>query len=762
MANQLSSSPSVNQEVFPDANVTPQASPLAFGAQVGEATSRFGGQLEDTGGVIAQNVLKWQDLRNEATAQDLDTQFQGQLGQLDNAFYALKGKAASDAFPKYQADVMALRQQYLGSVPNPAVANMLGTSVKYSTSRSLINSGRYAGEQQRAWMGDAALSRVNMVVYNGGRNATDPDFWAQSNAAIISGAKNLQDVNGWSDEHTQLFIASQQAAMRKQAIDTITAQFKGAPVGDAMRALIVANGGGGSQAQSGKVGGSDYLAQLFQTEFGSGQDNPNNPTHTGYNQGDAAWNARFMQGGDPHNLQDAIKGANAETAYNLPRLERALNRPVTNGDLYLAHQQGLDGAIKLLTNPGKPATDLVGTDAVLANGGNETMNAADFANLWTSRFNGGTTPDQIAAAGGPLNQGLVAAGQTLQSLAPDEFQKLSKETLADATTQANAAYTDWEHGQKVQEAQIKNNIASVEFGARNAMWDQHNDPSKPRVDISMLAKQPQFATADGREMIDRLIKFQTWLDQPPKNDTVSAQATVNVLDRIGLPAGDPNKITQQSQLDALLPTMTMEQYKLASTRLKDASTPQGESLAGVRKRTFDQIKGQILRTGAIGIEPDATQIPNVEHQNYLQYQYDVGQLEAEYKAQGKNPSTTLYNPKSPDFVGSPEFLSKYIISPQQRLDALAMDQSGKMSMPSDFAAAPIASDPVVGGVVGTAEAQPEASTKSYTDLDALQAAINAHQITFDDAKAYAKAHSLKWAKDTAKPQAALPEVPSGE
>jgi hypothetical protein len=69
-------------------------------------------------------------------------------------------------------------------------------------------------------------------------------------------------------------------------------------------------------------------------------------------------------------------------------LAHGLGREPTAGELYLAHQQGAAGALNLLSHPDSPATDIVGRQAVVGNGGNANMTAQQFANLWTNKFNG--------------------------------------------------------------------------------------------------------------------------------------------------------------------------------------------------------------------------------------------------------------------------------------------------------------------------------------------------------------------------------------
>lgn len=80
---------------------------------------------------------------------------------------------------------------------------------------------------------------------------------------------------------------------------------------------------------------------------------------------------------------DAVKKL---TSDNFNYLKKTLGRDPTNGELYLAHQQGASGAEKILTQPDQKAVDVLGRDEVLNNGGNEDMTLSEFANKWTSKF----------------------------------------------------------------------------------------------------------------------------------------------------------------------------------------------------------------------------------------------------------------------------------------------------------------------------------------------------------------------------------------
>lgn len=138
-----------------------------------------------------------------------------------------------------------------------------------------------------------------------------------------------------------------------------------------------------------------------------------------------------------------------------PRLSRSLGRDPTGGEFYLAHQQGLDGAIAHFANPEGAAwqnvrkfykSDDVAKQAIWGNipdhakdsptfnkemfpDGVNSVTSGDFSQGWARKFDEGRSPATgvtepvaegsvpvgapIAAAGGPGQQGLLA-GTDLQ------------------------------------------------------------------------------------------------------------------------------------------------------------------------------------------------------------------------------------------------------------------------------------------------------------------------------------------------------------
>ena len=89
---------------------------------------------------------------------------------------------------------------------------------------------------------------------------------------------------------------------------------------------------------------------------------------------------------NPNDPAASADAAARLTLDNKAALTSALGREPTPGELYLAHQQGVGGAIKLLQNPNAPVESVIGAQAARNNGAAPGMTAGQFANKWIGKF----------------------------------------------------------------------------------------------------------------------------------------------------------------------------------------------------------------------------------------------------------------------------------------------------------------------------------------------------------------------------------------
>lgn len=84
-------------------------------------------------------------------------------------------------------------------------------------------------------------------------------------------------------------------------------------------------------------------------------------------------------------------------------LRAKLGREPTYAEIYMGHQQGMDGSTKLFTNPDAKAADLVGKAAITGNGGKADWTAKQFTDYWRDRYNnfggGGASMPGVSGAG---------------------------------------------------------------------------------------------------------------------------------------------------------------------------------------------------------------------------------------------------------------------------------------------------------------------------------------------------------------------------
>lgn len=133
---------------------------------------------------------------------------------------------------------------------------------------------------------------------------------------------------------------------------------------------------------------ADYLARLAMVESGGGR-NLASPLSSARGPFQFIKSTAAKYGINPMDFAQSADGAARLARDNANYLRNNLGREPSPGELYLAHQQGAEGAVKLLSNPTASAESIVGQDAVRFNGGGPGMTAGQFASKWVSKFEGG-------------------------------------------------------------------------------------------------------------------------------------------------------------------------------------------------------------------------------------------------------------------------------------------------------------------------------------------------------------------------------------
>ena len=179
---------------------------------------------------------------------------------------------------------------------------------------------------------------------------------------------------------------------------------------------------------------------------------------------------------DPDASREAVKSFTNDN-YNF--LRRKLNRDPTNGELYLAHQQGMNGSAALLANPKKKAVDVLAEVygskskaklAIKQNGGDIDMTAGDFAQKWIGKFEEGLKTNNSRPKNAPYTEIRNAEGEVIMSMGAYPLkiaQGLTEEEKAElAALEADLAQP--EQPQPRQRTVAENIGRTAERGGRSA------------------------------------------------------------------------------------------------------------------------------------------------------------------------------------------------------------------------------------------------------------------------------------------------------
>jgi hypothetical protein len=139
---------------------------------------------------------------------------------------------------------------------------------------------------------------------------------------------------------------------------------------------------GGGMPQVGSFGGGfdygDYARRVSRVESRGGKDLGRRGNE--YQMGKAE---QRKYGTGPEGMQNYTKDHYKQMMIHLGRMP-------TPGEVYLAHQQGVSGALKLLENPNKIASKVVAPSHIINNDGNLKMTAGEFIRKQNARFAGST------------------------------------------------------------------------------------------------------------------------------------------------------------------------------------------------------------------------------------------------------------------------------------------------------------------------------------------------------------------------------------
>ena len=674
----------------------PEASPAAFGAQIGQAEEKLGATSEDLGKMYMQRA-------NEASANDkIVNQWAPTATQLSQDYYSKQGKDAVAGFQPYIDGLQKARGQMLDGA-TPQEAQILNQYMTRHIAQEYDGAMRHQVQQMDVYenqMSDAFVGQQTTNAVNAGANPDmidtaiksgtariqvhgldrgqspdviqqqQNDFVGKTTQAVISAAVNRGDLsfaNNYYANYKDTIPGAQQVEidktlhaenMRTFGDQAATSIINGSPLphppnGGADTTNVKSTVAGTAQS-AGVDPNSSLMIAGIESSFGQNVGARGDVGQTGKPAANVAEQAK--------NLVEAQKTAQSAA-------DTAVGGKAAPWQMYTVYQQGVGGGVALLKpeNADKKAVDVVSQfysnpkdalSAIQNNGGNATMTASQFTDMLKQKCDtvyGQVKCDTQTPTGQPidLSKAIVdphqTSGTTLQPAATpvkalQQFDAQYPQMLQTASAipnidQRNATLESLENKHKVFQA------ASTAWKTQFSGQIQQivTDPSFTSMNDPRLTPELRSAMSDDPAMLTmaRNMAKSNFDESQGKDVGKLGTAYWDTFKKI-----NSGEITNISQLNDLAGNgLSRDGLTQAQKDLKEKQTPDGTAESEMKKQFFTNAKSQISGAdeGLHIKDPKGDEL-------FLKFMAQALPAYDKGKSDGKSPYQLL-DPNSPDYIG---------------------------------------------------------------------------------------------------------------
>jgi len=717
----------------PDDTLHVNASPESFGGLIASGEQKLGQGAEQASNNIFQigqfkdkidadyGTNNYTDQRNRVLYGDPSKPQVGADGQPilgpdgkpmpDTGYLGLTGRAAADQREATLQQLKDLREQERGNLKSPQAQLEFDAQTRRLYSDAEQRIGAHAETQYTSWAGGNADASAAHSFNDYVANLNNPDQSVSANhakdyvhykvttAQLKSGGDPSVMQQAQDDARRELIkaqIGFEEVSNPLKAQGTLDkyqvllgTQYP--VIAEHLKSKVEADAGQKiSDAYAGRIPGLPlgYMQSATGIESGN-KANAVNGSHSGLAMFSPALEAKYgLNAANRDNPAAVAMALAAENRDNHSALVTALGHEPAPADYYLAHQQGLGGAVSHMMQPSLPAwQNMAGTlegrqkgqdwakQAIWGNmtnqmkaqfpGGVESVTSGDFSKMWAQRFYGqpiqagaGLAP-QPGQPGASYNRFGAAAdfsetskGNVIGQITSDPYlmeHPLAMRAAISHTSQIfeaqTAVYTDQERQMRMAEQAKK---AVSEAAETNYMKQIHAPaPNSKPLNVQDIVSDSRL-TQPAR---DRLIKQVG--DTGAKDQTSYGPGFDKAMQMVHAPEGTPGRLTDPQQLYSRLGPdgdLSWAGVEKLRSEIDLKKTPEGNAEAEMKKTFLATAKAQITGTdeGLHLKDPKGDEL-------YLKFMaqalpaYDEGRRGSDGKP-GKSPAALL-NPDSPDYVG---------------------------------------------------------------------------------------------------------------
>ncbi len=694
-----------NQTVFTEGVLPSQridAEPADFGALQAGAMQRVGQNLAQAGQETTQTVMLQQQYANESSSTQALNAFQSKADDLLNGnpqagvrgYTTLEGRDAVDQQQNYQTQIMGAFNASRDSL-NPAAQRMFDMMGHWALRSAMSRLGSHAAQQQVSYNYRQARASVALNQQAALTGADDAHTWTNALAATQDASLRSSKILGLDGDAaeaqrrsdlSQIYV--QRTEQLAQRDPTAAADFYQKNIGmvaPAQRYALSRMLQTTTDAQYSRADGLD----AFRAAIGRTVNNSPLPTDVG---------ANFVKPYDDKQIASIVQQVKAPSPYDatIDQVAKQYNLNPTELKLRLTAESGLnpkavspqgavgiaqlmpDTAKALGVDPTNPEASIDAAARLMVKAGDTVGNtdpsAADRLYYGGATDAKGPNTDQyvdnLRAVRVRLFGPSAPAPMTAADLEGREADVITQaKAFAERRRPGDLVYQD----QVVAEAQ-KNwardvqSLRNQEYANTSGVLDavvKGNIQSPSELPPDMLRMYSQLTPQNMESVQAQMVRNQR---QASGEFTPSNPGLFNSLQsRLYLPQGDPNRITDPSQITPYIAHgLSYSDSQRLMTEMKEYNSPSANPFL----RQANQVKLTAMRMLQTSLNATALTHPELTQESAYRFDYALDQDIAALRKQGKDPSI-LFDPTNPDYVLKPARVLSFLPSESSAAGAVA-------------------------------------------------------------------------------------------
>jgi hypothetical protein len=737
---------------FPDVNPTGapggdfehiDARPEMFGGLIGHAEQQLGQSVEKTSDDAFAVAQAQNKLNNQVYGSELHSSFSDYGMDLAAKFDQIQGKSALDQREDYIKQLQDYQKEVESRATNPELKAMVATNTRNTMDRISGWMTRHAEEQQQKWHTETAKRNIDSATGMGGMAILNNDYGAldQQLIRITAEAHNYYDPQGYDKQTLDGEVERYKGQAIKNWVETAATNDKDPD--NLTHALQIFERYSGQVDPTSRLEISKFIntkAQARTVErisdfyIGGAKSSPFMPqiveSATKYDINPALLAKQLYQesGLNPNvrpssagaqGVAQFIPGTAARYGVNVHDTASSIEGAAHYMSDLKAQFGGNDGLALAGYNWGENHVA-----AWLAQGGNPAAMPAETRNYVRSIT--GQPIEAWLSGKARTNVNQIDVDDVVSRIQNDPAFKdrpeLQQEVIRNVVQKASML----NRADALKNKQIKDQSDNAEWGYFNQI---HTDD--PNLTLRQILSDQRL----DREARERLVKGYEERGGNTKTDHTYGPAFYDIYNRVHLPEGNPQRITDPNELYSHVGPngdLTVGGVDKLRSEIEGRKTPEGTAESAMKKNFLEMAETKIAPTNALGIKLPKT---NEDFQRFLTWFFPEYEKQ---RAAGKS-AVDLLNPKSKDYLGS-GIDAGYMSSTAKQYQEYINHLNDEMATPVE-GAKPSPFD-----------------INSIKTLDQAKAAYSAGNLTRVQARALALAHP-DWGVTFAPPAPARPQVP---